>query len=611
LPLWTPNPQPTPTLSYQPRQTVFILSWVGAQDEEVDLYRRRGLLPHLDELAQKGVEADHLAAPFPAQIVPAHAVLASGATSNRLGLVGERFHLPGTSIDEIVDVRTQAPYAVEPIWRRAMRRGMRTAVICWPGISTQAANMRASYTIADGRTVLPAAKEVISLTKAIPWDGAPPSYAPYLEGEITEPSNNTTLGYVLAIDSHDDGRPSYDLFIFNHTRRVDKEALAVRAGEWIPWHYTSFAGPAGGWLLIIDPSPATFTLYQSEMRNTLAYPLELRTLLEAELGPPPPPPDRRALEWGWINIYQYLEMLRRRVLWIEKAAALVQEHFAPDLILVAQDAPSLVHQALWLHKERQMGYTVEKATTYAIALEESYRLLDASLGRLLAQLDPQKSTLFLVSPNGQAPVHTLFYPNTLLEKEGWLKLAENPEIRPRLLITQTQALAVASGGLVHIYLNIEQRERQGIVASSQVLSLTNQIAQTFTTITDTTTGEKIVASVITKTTDLLPEGVALAGDIVVHLQPGYLASDALGEKEMLTPTDVRASDGFWPTERAMQGIFYAFGRGVHQRETLGTIDARSLAPTVARLLGFNLQEGASGTPLDSLFPQSETLSSGR
>jgi len=92
-------------------------------------------------------------------------------------------------------------YAVEPAWRRAMRRGLRTAVICWPGITPDQEQQRAHYVITYGEAAVPAARHVISLTRTSPWPGVPPSYSIHLTGALVEPSTGTMLGRVLAVDS--------------------------------------------------------------------------------------------------------------------------------------------------------------------------------------------------------------------------------------------------------------------------------------------------------------------------------------------------------------------------------------------------------------------------
>lgn len=599
-PYFTPDLRPTPTLFRVPSRAVVVISWIGARDEQIDLYRRQGILPTLDALASRGVEADHLVPSYPPQSVPSHAVLATGASSGRIGLVSERFHMPGTSLNEVVDLSEGAAYGVEPVWRRAMRRGLRTAVVCWPGVLPDQERHRAHYVVSDGRMVLPAARHVISLTKTLRWDGAPSSYSPYLSGELVEPSSGASLGHVLAVDSRDDSSTAYDRFFFSRAQRVDGDAKEALPGEWIPWRYVGPVPNSGGWLLVTSIDPLAFTVYQTEVRCNTANPKELSQVLDLQLGPPPQVPDRRALEWGWIETNQYMEMLERRVRWMEEIVLLLKSRYAPDLICAAQDALEQAEQALWLSGDRQQGYTVEKVRSYAGALEDTYRIVDASLGRVQDACDMESTSLFLVSPHGQQPVHSVFNVNALLEREGFLVLAESDDaIRQphRVVLTQTQAIAVASGGIAHIYLNMRNREVGGVVTRTGAVTITGEIARAMQSVTDTITGASVFASLTTDASHLLGEGASLAGDIVAHANVGYLVTDRLGLGELLAPTDLRASEGFCPVGRCVEGIFYAAGRGIRRGITVGPVDGRSLAPTVAELLGFDLEGHIAAEPL--------------
>jgi predicted AlkP superfamily phosphohydrolase/phosphomutase len=599
-PYFTPDLRPTATLLRVPSRAAVILSWIGARDQQIDLYRRQGMLPILDGFASQGVEADHLVPSYPPQSVPSHAVLATGVSSGRVGLVSERFHMPGTSLNEVIDLSEGAAYGVEPLWRRAMRRGLLTAVVCWPGVLPDQERHRAHYVVSDGRMVLPAARHVISLTRTLRWDGAPSSYSPYLSGELVEPSSGESLGYVLATDSHDDSSTTYDRFFFTRAQRIDNDAREASRGDWIPWRYAGPVPNSGGWLLVTSSDPLAFTVYQTEVRCNTAHPEDLLWELDLQLGPPPQVPDRRALEWGWIDAGQYMEMLARRVRWIEESILLLKSRHAPDVICAAQDALEQAERALWLSGDRQQGYTVEKVRSYAGALEETYRILDASLGRVQNAFDLASTSLFLVSPHGQQPVHSVFNVNVLLEREERLALAESDDAiaKPhRVVLTQTQAIGIASGGVAHIYLNMRNREVGGVVTRTGAVTIMGEIVRAIQSVTDTITGASVFASVTTDASHLVGEGAALAGDIIAHANEGYVVADRFGSGELIAPTDLRASDGYHPVGRSRVGIFYAAGRGIRRDVAVGPVDGRSLAPTVAELLGFDLEGHIASEPL--------------
>jgi len=257
-------------------------------------------------------------------------------------------------------------------------------------------------------------------------------------------------------------------------------------------------------------------------------------------------------------------MMQRRIRWVEGATRFIQAHYAPDLVYVAQDGLQEAHKALWMVDERQGGYTLDKASSYARALAHAYGLMDASLGRTMADTDTSKTTLFLVSPHGQQPVHSAFNVNTLLQDKGFLIIEEAQAAtlgsKPQVVISETRAMATASGGLVNVYLNRKSREVDGIVSRDESADIIREITHTLNAVTDTLTGEPIFAFVTANPEELARGARALAGDIVAYTHAGYLARDDLGVEQMLAPTDVRAADGYRVADREMQGVFYAAQR---------------------------------------------------
>jgi hypothetical protein len=70
------------------------------------------------------------------------------------------------------------------------------------------------------------------------------------------------------------------------------------------------------------------------------------------------------------------------------------------------------------------------------------------------------------------------------------------------------------------------------------------------------------------------------------MKPGFVVGeDASGP--LVTPASGGAH-GYWPDFEEMNSSFFVMGPGVKPAKVLGTIDMRSIGPTLARFLGVPL-----------------------
>src|SRR5579883_279222 len=76
-------------------------------------------------------------------------------------------------------------------------------------------------------------------------------------------------------------------------------------------------------------------------------------------------------------------------------------------------------------------------------------------------------------------------------------------------------------------------------------------------------------------------------DFLVALKPGYATGEGVTGK-LVTAASSRGTHGYWPDLPEMRSCFFISGPGVAAGHSLGTIDMRSIAPTLARLLGMRL-----------------------
>ena len=105
-------------------------------------------IPHLDEMAKKGVQADYLIPVFPTKTFPNHYSIATGLYTENTGLVSNNMYDPKFdarySLADREAVQDARWYEGEPIWVTAEKQGIPTAPLFWPGSEAPIGGMYAS-----------------------------------------------------------------------------------------------------------------------------------------------------------------------------------------------------------------------------------------------------------------------------------------------------------------------------------------------------------------------------------------------------------------------------------------------------------------------------------
>jgi predicted AlkP superfamily phosphohydrolase/phosphomutase len=151
--------------------------------------------------------------------------------------------------------------------------------------------------------------------------------------------------------------------------------------------------------------------------------------------------------------------------------------------------------------------------------------MDTLLGELLPAVDDE--TLLLVcSDHGFAPFARNFHLNTWLRDNGYLVLQDAARRKEETAITdvdwrRTAAYGIGFNGL---YLNLEGRERGGIVPPAKATALAARLARELEAVVDPETGQRPVDRVYRR--DDLYHGDATPGlpELLVGYTPGYRSS---------------------------------------------------------------------------------------
>lgn len=580
---------------------VILVSVDGGRADWLAAYMSSGSMPTLAELAEQGASGTVWGVD-PASSAVVHNSLASGSPPARTGIVGERVHREEDAFYWYTSAYDLPMGEAEPIWVAAQRAGLTTAVLFWPGASPALSGQLADYTVAYGERDAYSALHVLDFLPAQNWTDAPDSFSPLLESRFEIASQDETWAavFVLAVDTTDDGETGYDTFILSNGDCVvdDSDAkLQAMPNGWVHWAFDPTQG-RGADFLITDSSIEAFTLYQSGIYHITAAPVMLQDALVEHFGFFPPEPDYYALEHGWIDDQQYMDMLRRQSDWMMEVTLWVSETYQPDLLLTVQSPLKQAGHQFLLVDERQPGYSTERAATYADHLTQAAVQVDDALSRLYATTAPDVERggglLLVVGSTGMAPIHTQVNLNIALAEAGLLRLGS----RGFVVVERTQAIAFTSGGSAHIYINLRGRETEGIVSEEMYREVQDQIVAVLGDLADPVTGELIFARVLRRD-ELYVLGLdgSHAGDVFAQANPGYYLSDDRAAGTIFEPVVFYGQQGYDARLPEMQGGLVAVGRGVKAGTDLGLLPLIDVAPTIAEWLGFAFTHSGHVIPL--------------
>jgi predicted AlkP superfamily phosphohydrolase/phosphomutase len=186
-------------------------------------------------------------------------------------------------------------------------------------------------------------------------------------------------------------------------------------------------------------------------------------------------------------------------------------------------------------------------------LLETYRLVDDAIGWVMERAGD--ATLVVMSDHGFAAFDRAVHLNTWLLREGFLTLDEpantgGEELFAHVDWSKTQAYGLGLNGL---YLNLQGRERQGIVRPGPEAGLVLRvIARRLREFRDPKSGRQVVSSVDAPREVFKGTALELAPDLIVGWSPGYRCSwqSALGAVVAETIEDNKDA---WIGDHCMDG----------------------------------------------------------
>jgi len=599
-----PNPSTTapPTIestrsatetSIPPKHSIVLISFDGSRADFVDEMMNDGTLPAFASLAASGVRAEYAQTIDPSLTAAAHNSISSGSFPSHTGIPSNSFHVTGddfywyrVGFDENMD-------NAEPVWVTAAKNGLTTAAVFFVGGSPSHDGQLADYTIGYGIEDAYSKQWNVGLSTADGWSVVPESFSPPLAGDFS--IQNVRKVYLYVLDSTDDSTENYDTVILNTERSGAEPALVLQEKQWGSMILLE-RSYAGADFLIQKITSEQVTLYHTGIEHNNAAPKELLDSLNQKFGAFPSGADSYAIEHGWITEEDDLHLMERQSTYMANVAAWVYSTYRPDLMLTWQDPFDAAGHQFLMTDPRQMNYSPELSKTYKGYYQRAAKIADNSLNSMLGAFDLDHTTVMLVGDHGMAPLHTRVYVNTLLENAGLLTL----DTQNSVVVSQTKAFAICSGGAVHVYVNLEGREKGGgTVSEDEYSEIEAQIVNLLKNLTDPNSGEPVFQRVLTRDElGLLGLDHPNSGDIFAQAYPGYHLDGWRGNDFVFEQADFYGQHGYDSSLPEMHTIFIAAGVDVPLKgEVIPPIRVVDFAPTIASLLGFKPAPTVDGSPI--------------
>jgi predicted AlkP superfamily phosphohydrolase/phosphomutase len=354
----------------------------------------------------------------------------------------------------------------------------------------------------------------------------------------------------------------------------------------------------GAWckVLHIDRFTGALRFYRGEVNRLHAYPNGFEDRLAEAIGPWPGEPDRVVADW-WLDLSQgidldtFIEQGERLNRYFDRMPEWVLAEEDADLLLAYHSSLDVYLHASLITDELQWAYSPGRALAASEGLKRMGRSIDRSVASLWRALEPERDALVVVSDHGQMPIFEVLRPNRALADAGLVRVVEK-DGRPRVA-PDTPMVAVTGGAFLHLHLNLAGREPGGVVTMAEAPELLRRAARV---LADLEAEDRPAVEKIFTRGEAAAVGLdhPSSGDLVVFLAPGF-ATDSGLDGPVLGPSRHYGMHGFLASHDEMSGVLFARGAGIKKRR-FGEVEATTVAPMIARWLGFELGGLAESTP---------------
>ena len=269
--------------------------------------------------------------------------------------------------------------------------------------------------------------------------------------------------------------------------------------------------------------------------------------------------DTKALEKDELTEDLFLEDAMNQMGWNEMLMLEELELGNFEILVAAWTATDRISHMFWRYRDpKHPLYTEEGAKRWGRAVENSYIKMDQIIGKAMEKLT-EDDLLMVISDHGFHSFRTGFSLNTWLVRNGYLTLkgqtdSATAHTEKKYMQDFDWSKTKAYGlGLGSMFLNLEGRERDGIVAKGEAPALLEEIRSKLLTVIDPETGEKVLSGVYLQSEVYTGTAEEDAPDIQLGFAEGYQMDkpSAAGgvPKDVLSPNTSK-----WSGEHAASDV---------------------------------------------------------
>ncbi len=630
------------------RKKVLVLGMDGMDTQLTREYLRQGLLPNVRRVFEKGSMMP-LATSTPPQSPVAWSNVTIGASPAVHGIYDFIHRDPGTMVPYLSTSRVTSPSRVlhlgeytiplsqgrtenlqqgKPFWEFLADRDIPTTIFKMPanfpyrsgnvdmisGMGTP--DLRGGYGNFTLFTTVPEQfKKDITGGRIIPVAFSDNRIKMYLPGPANTLKKGNPDSVIPITVWRDRINPVVRILLQDHE-------LLLREREWSGWlqvafpmigslidvkgickmyvksvhpHFSLYVSPIN-----IDPSDPALPVVSSEKYGRL---LTEKTGFFYTQGFPE---DTKALSEGILDEDEYLELAkqiieeRKQLLYFELDRFNKLDHGMLFFYFSSLDQNSHMYWRA-IDSEHPL-YTPEIHKKYGNTLKTFYSEADASLGEVLGQYDiaDPDFSLIIMSDHGFVPFRRQVNLNTWLYKHDYLALyqANAMESGGYFANVNWANTAAYNLGINAVYLNIQGREKNGVVLASQARGLRESIRRELLNFVDPDTGAKVVSQV-----RIVPDAERRrhphAPDLIVGWNYGYRTSwkSILGG---FTPEVISDNLDKWSGDHCVDPALVPGILITNRRVTKPHPNLCDIAPTILEEFQIPQSEDMEGSPLYKL-----------
>ncbi|MDH5695800.1 MAG: alkaline phosphatase family protein [Dehalococcoidia bacterium] len=634
--------------SYGKAKKVVVLAIDGCDPRLIQKFSSGGDLPHFSKLIRNGVFSDMTTVTLPPATQPAWAAIATGAGPGTTG-IHMSVHVLGEPLDVTHDGSESEFLEAETLWQVAEECGKKVILnyypVTWPpkiknGMQVAAYHNQGASSVYYPKfdvgpsslfatekyrsSQQPGRAVQITLDASKDWVEAPETKSYPLETEIIVPTTYISgIPYnVLVLNSKGRG---YDEVLISTSKDASKAIACLYVGEesdWIKENFETQSGTRRGAfkfkLLELSADGGKFKLYHHHIGSCdgFTYPPSLAKELSNKFGPLIETDDIWALLDGWIDEQSYFDQIDYEAnWWVGVNEHLLKNYECDMLVTYVGILDHITHIFKGGIDPSHPDYDSTKANKYWNLFLHYYKVIDDSIGRTLEHIDENETLVVLVSDHSHTPLHTVFYINHVLAKEGLLKYTIEPtpnkgfpsDYHYPIDWSKTKAINPFALAIGHIFVNLKGRDPHGIVAPEEEYEkVQEQIVDLLHSLKDPRTGQTVVQLAIKKQdAEVLGiykgAGYERLGDVLYVMNSGYDASSALRKhfKEFTSLEFLKSFSGMHgtlPTTGLLPATFIMSGPGVRKgMQRKFPVNIIDVAPTICFLLGIRMPQQAEGS----------------